>query len=295
MVAPAPRLAPGVMPPKSTTLYVGKIAPSCDDGMMRALLEACGPVRSWKRVQDPETQAPKGFGFCEYEEAEGVEKALQLLNGLALDGQELLLKPNTATQRYIEELAARKAADKAKAEAAAAAEEAAVQMDGDGVKAPKEAAAASGAEEGEDTEASKENAMLEKIMGIVSEHAAKTASRTGHSGAAAAADEFLSSLDVGGRGDRRGDRRGSGGGDPIARAAQRLEEDFLRDKERERREAESRRAELERAYRDAEKSWERHERCARHPCSALGKTSQSPFLVSPGFAGTAQHVHERSA
>lgn len=41
--------------PKSTTVYVGKIAPSLDDSVVRQLLEACGPVKSWKRmtVGDP--------------------------------------------------------------------------------------------------------------------------------------------------------------------------------------------------------------------------------------------------
>jgi RNA-binding protein 25 len=270
-VAPAPRLPAGVMPAKSTTLYIGKIAPSVDDGTLRALLDACGAVRSWKRVQDAETGAPKGFGFCEYEEADGVRCALRLLNGLELGGQALLLKPNTATERYIDELAARQAAEKAKAAAAAAAGEGVVAMDTDGVKAPDlAAAAAAGEEEGEDTEASKENAMLERVMALVTEHAAKSAASAaahGGRGAAAAADEFLSSLDGGGgrrgsEGQQQQRRGGDRGGDSIARAARQLEEGFLRDKERERREAEKRRDELERAYRDAEKSWERHERCA---------------------------------
>ena len=138
-------------------MYVGKIAPGVDDPTIQALLEACGPVKSWNRLvvsvpltlyrsldsnpkhaagpghprpntcaaacalahappgaqyrlvmtswlmsvltlQDSETQQPKGFGFVEYEDAEGVMRALQHLNNLALDGQELMLKPNTTTQ-----------------------------------------------------------------------------------------------------------------------------------------------------------------------------------------------------
>jgi len=33
--------------------------------VVRALLQACGPVTSWKRMQDSDGR-PKGFGFCEF-------------------------------------------------------------------------------------------------------------------------------------------------------------------------------------------------------------------------------------
>jgi RNA-binding protein 25 len=36
------------------------------------------------------------------QDAEGVLRALRLLNGVKIDGQELLLKSNTATQKYLE-------------------------------------------------------------------------------------------------------------------------------------------------------------------------------------------------
>jgi RNA-binding protein 25 len=68
--------------PKRTTVYVGKIAPTVDDTFMRQLLEACGEMRSWKRVEDPETKQAKGFGFCEFEEADGCHRALRLLGSL---------------------------------------------------------------------------------------------------------------------------------------------------------------------------------------------------------------------
>ncbi len=243
-MAPSPRPVSGVMPPKSTTLYVGKIAPTVDDSVIRALLEACGPIKSWKRVQDPETQQPKGFGFCEYEEADGVLKALQLLNKLSLDGQELLLKWNTATEKYIEELQARKeryaAAAKAKGEPATA---------GSGAE---DGGADGAAEEGEDAEASRENAILEKIMAIVSEQASKAS-------AYKAADQFLSSMrdDRGRR--RDDDRRARPSRDGAERASERqMEAEFAREKEREK----SRHMELQRAYEERERSWLKHERCA---------------------------------
>ncbi|KAL6969471.1 hypothetical protein U1Q18_029183 [Sarracenia purpurea var. burkii] len=75
-----------------TTVYVGKIASTVESDFILSLLQLCGPVKNWKRVQDPTTGTPKGFGFCEFESAEGVLRALRLLNKLNVDGQELMLK-----------------------------------------------------------------------------------------------------------------------------------------------------------------------------------------------------------
>ncbi len=81
-------------PPKSTTIYVGKIAPSVPDNLVRKLLDACGAVKSWNRQKDPETKMGKAFGFCEMEEPEGVLMALRILNGREIHGQALLVKCN---------------------------------------------------------------------------------------------------------------------------------------------------------------------------------------------------------
>jgi RNA-binding protein 25 len=43
-------------------------------------------------VEDVETKKPKGFGFCEYDKAEHVRRALRLLNSYKLGPSELLLK-----------------------------------------------------------------------------------------------------------------------------------------------------------------------------------------------------------
>jgi hypothetical protein len=51
------------------------------DNLVRELLNVCGGVRSWKRVMDPENNQPKRFGFCEFEDAEGVLRAMRILDG----------------------------------------------------------------------------------------------------------------------------------------------------------------------------------------------------------------------
>ncbi|CAI5523804.1 unnamed protein product [Closterium sp. Naga37s-1] len=85
-----------------TTVYVGKLAPSVDDTLVVKLLELCGPLRSWKRAADPTSGSPKGFGFCEFDTADGVLRALRLLNRREIDGQNLLLNVNAATREYLE-------------------------------------------------------------------------------------------------------------------------------------------------------------------------------------------------
>ncbi|XP_020274630.1 RNA-binding protein 25-like [Asparagus officinalis] len=72
-----------------TTVYVSKIALTVDNDFLLSLLRLCGPVKSWKRAQNPSDGSPTSFGFCEFEAAEGILRALRLLTKLNIDGQEL--------------------------------------------------------------------------------------------------------------------------------------------------------------------------------------------------------------
>ncbi|KAL4361008.1 hypothetical protein GQ457_04G007260 [Hibiscus cannabinus] len=98
---------PNVIPTEKpqTTVYIGKIAPSVDNDFMLSLLRLCGPVKSWKR---PSNGAPKSFGFCEFESAEGVLRALRLLSKFNIDGQELMINVNQATKDYLEKYVEKK-------------------------------------------------------------------------------------------------------------------------------------------------------------------------------------------
>ncbi|PON59329.1 Splicing factor-like protein [Parasponia andersonii] len=93
-----PAVVPSVTPADKpqTTVYVGKIAPTVENNFMLSLLQFCGAVKSWKRG------FPRGFGFCEFETAEGVLRALRLLSKFNIDGQELVLNVNQATRDYLE-------------------------------------------------------------------------------------------------------------------------------------------------------------------------------------------------
>ncbi|XP_042445350.1 RNA-binding protein 25-like isoform X1 [Zingiber officinale] len=102
-----PVVAPVEKP--QTTVYVGKIAATIENEFLLSILTLCGPVKSWKRAQDPSDGTPKAFGFCEFESAEGVLRSLRLLSKLNIDGQELMLNINQATREYLERYVEKKA------------------------------------------------------------------------------------------------------------------------------------------------------------------------------------------
>lgn len=97
-------IIPSVTPAEKpqTTVYVGKIASTVENDFMLSVLQFCGPIKSWKRAQDPTNGTPRGFGFCEFESAEGVLRALRLLSKFSIEGQELVLNVNQATRDYLE-------------------------------------------------------------------------------------------------------------------------------------------------------------------------------------------------
>ncbi|CAD7703997.1 unnamed protein product [Ostreobium quekettii] len=235
----APRTPPPSMSMvhRSTSVYVGKIANSVDDGVMQSLLEACGGVKSWKRQEDPETKQPKGFGFCEFEDAEGVLRALRLLNNLALDGQELLVKCNTATQKYIEAYESEKEAREAEKQ-----------------EEKEEGEAPGNADEDRDNE------VLEKIMAIVSDREDKIKK---HKADQERAAEVLNALAVAKPDSATGsrDREDRERNDHRGRSKERtMEREFDRKRQQERREQEAKQREEDRAYDKKLQEWDRQER-----------------------------------
>jgi len=87
--------------PKATTVWVGKISPLIEDETIRKLLQACGEVKSWARV---ETNGQyKSFGFCYFQSAEGALRSLRLLDGVRLGEQKLKLNVDANTTKYLED------------------------------------------------------------------------------------------------------------------------------------------------------------------------------------------------
>ncbi|KFM25100.1 RNA-binding protein 25 [Auxenochlorella protothecoides] len=234
---PAGMYPGGGVPMKSTTLYVGRIAPSVEDSVLRELLEACGEVQVWKPTLDPDTSKFKGFGFCTYAEPEGVSIAIRVLNNLNVDGQQLIAKTNKATQEYLDWVEREKQHQRA---------------------TPGAAAAAGG--EGTPDPTTLENAALEKVMGILSQRAPQQLAEQPEPGeAVAAASDFLAGLQSTSTLTAQQEPPGcvvSCG--PSARPQPTKEEE--RELLRRQREEQRRREDEDQAYRESERAWEAIER-----------------------------------
>ncbi|KAG8787961.1 hypothetical protein FRC12_015079 [Ceratobasidium sp. 428] len=105
---PPAQPSPGAGGPmlKATTLFVGSISPGISDSFLTSLFAACGPLRSFKRLQTPAGK-PQAFGFAEFEEPDAVSRALQLLDGRLLPSLEggppkkLSVKADQKTQGFL--------------------------------------------------------------------------------------------------------------------------------------------------------------------------------------------------
>jgi hypothetical protein len=93
---------------RETKLFVSKINPRVNNDFLLKLLEACGTVESWQRVKDPITSVFKTYGFCLYKSAEGAIKALRNLNGLDINGDQLLVKAQQDTESFLREFKVKK-------------------------------------------------------------------------------------------------------------------------------------------------------------------------------------------
>ncbi|KAF7289472.1 hypothetical protein HMN09_01341200 [Mycena chlorophos] len=111
-------------PQKQTTLFVGSISGGITDSTLNALLTACGPIKSFKRLITPANK-PQGFGFAEFEEPDGALRALALLNNVELpaleDGcanKKLLIKADEKTRAFLDAYASTRPVDPVAAQSA---------------------------------------------------------------------------------------------------------------------------------------------------------------------------------
>ncbi|CAL1527777.1 unnamed protein product [Lymnaea stagnalis] len=88
--------------PPVTTVFVGNISERAPDMMIKQMLQRCGNVLSWKRVQGASGKL-QAFGFCEYEEPEATLRCIRLLNEWQIADKKLMVKVDTKTKTLLDE------------------------------------------------------------------------------------------------------------------------------------------------------------------------------------------------
>merc|ERR1711933_695111 len=84
------------------TVYVGRISTEVADDFVRQLLEKCGKITKWNRAADPNTSKLTSFGFCDFENPQGVYRALEFLHERQLCDKRLLVKCEEKAKQTIE-------------------------------------------------------------------------------------------------------------------------------------------------------------------------------------------------
>lgn len=98
---------------KTTSVFVGSIAPGIADITLTNLLNACGPLHELKRITSTTGKA-QAFGFALFENPEVAMRCIRCLNGVELpdmtpegrrDGNKkaLLVKVDDKTREFLEE------------------------------------------------------------------------------------------------------------------------------------------------------------------------------------------------
>ena len=87
-------LAPPTKEELARTIFVGNIPPSLSDENLERILRAVGNLRVWRRATHADGRK-ETFGFAEYEDAEGLEQATELLSP---DKVEIPIQPAVPVQ-----------------------------------------------------------------------------------------------------------------------------------------------------------------------------------------------------
>uniref|UniRef100_A0A8L8KSU9 RRM domain-containing protein n=1 Tax=Heligmosomoides polygyrus TaxID=6339 RepID=A0A8L8KSU9_HELPZ len=74
-----------------TTVFVGNISDKCSNEFMQQMLQECGTVTTWKRIQGSNGKF-QAFGFCDFEDPHGTLRALRVLNDFQIGEKKLVVK-----------------------------------------------------------------------------------------------------------------------------------------------------------------------------------------------------------
>lgn len=80
-------------------LFVAKLPQNVTSERLKAMFEAYGNVLDAKVITDRDTGMSKCYGFVEMSSEEGAQAAIENLNGVEMDGKEVLVKESDPAPR----------------------------------------------------------------------------------------------------------------------------------------------------------------------------------------------------
>ncbi|KAK7068830.1 putative RNA-binding protein 25, partial [Halocaridina rubra] len=86
----------------AVTVFVGNITERAPDVMVRYILNTCGTVLSWKRVQGASGKL-QAFGFCEFGNPDAALRAIRLLHDYEIADKKLVVKADAKTKEVLDE------------------------------------------------------------------------------------------------------------------------------------------------------------------------------------------------
>lgn len=96
-----------------TKVFVGNISERAPDSMIRQMLQRCGSIINWKRVEGTNGKL-QAFGFCEFAEPQYTLRCIRLLNGYEIAEKKLLVKVDQKTRELLGEYIKKNRPDKTK-------------------------------------------------------------------------------------------------------------------------------------------------------------------------------------
>merc|ERR1712050_69804 len=92
-----------------TTVFIGNISDRAPDHMVKQMLQRCGNVLSWKRVQGASGKL-QAFGFCEYDDPDSTCRCIRLLNEWLIAEKQLVAKVDAKTKALLDDYKRKKKA-----------------------------------------------------------------------------------------------------------------------------------------------------------------------------------------
>lgn len=101
---PAPKPVLSASDRSARSVFVGNISYEVGEEQLKQVFSQVGPVVHLRLVHDRETGKPKGYGFCEYNDAQTAESAIRNLNGYELNGRSLRVDSAAGGDRSADEV-----------------------------------------------------------------------------------------------------------------------------------------------------------------------------------------------